>query len=788
MSASHNSWRALTLLLAGTALTLPLAGAQAQTPVDYTGPSETSLTAPTSGLFGGTWVATRDLNARERYFKLSSLSSGQVWGSAHLASVTEQTGSLQLRRTGPDRLNGSYFLSPTVVVNTEIIAPAGKPYRFMELTFEGGRKTGSYLRRVGGVGTPSGALTGAALRERMVGRWDTGLGALTIQDEGGRLVGRFRKMDGTTYLQPLVARFSPTTEMQRWAVGHDPSGNDVVLVLSPDASEFRIYDDRGLLNGARQITAVRVAEAQPVPAPAPSPAPSAQWQAFDGVWAFPLGNDSSRRMYLEFKVANGTYEGHLYQRLDDEWRRSSTIEVDPSSTGSLLTGTLVETGAAGERQPVSISIAPDRSYVTLVASIGTEGAKHVTFGQRTPSIGTAPVERTTAATAAAMIGNWSTPHGQLAIASGDEPTRLHGAFSKPGAATDGVRIIGQVNPGGSAQSWFIGPYNSGRNFHMRLSPDGKLLYAFAGGGPEDWVNAVPLWQATRAGVATSPAPAQVPVPAPVPAPTPAPPPVVVEAPPLPATVQAGTFHHLEAFDVRLDETRAARDGTVYLFFTVRNDSGRDQQIGAGTFTAVMSDADGVGVREAQIWRASGETPTQFDRPPVVPAGGEFKFRFVLTPPIVHAPLQRVSIRESDRKVLFFSVAGADQNPSRASAPAQGGGAFKSLSKLDVRIDRVGRARDGLLEAFLTLRNPGTAVETTSKGWIKLSGTDADGGKATSRSALYSVRGERGNYDELPLLIYVEPGQQVRLRYVFDQAISGPLTVGDGTVSQTFTAG
>jgi hypothetical protein len=253
-------------------------------------------------------------------------------------------------------------------------------------------------------------------------------------------------------------------------------------------------------------------------------------------------------------------------------------------------------------------------------------------------------------------------------------------------------------------------------------------------------------------------------------------------------VQAGTFHSLEAFDVRLDEARAARDGTVHLFFTVRNDTGRDQQIGAGTFTAVMSDADGVGVREAQIWRATGDTPTQFDRPPVVAAGGEFKFRFVLTPPIVHAPLQRVSIRESDKKVLFFTVSGADPNPSRAGAPAPGGGAFKSLSKFDVRIDRLARARDGLLEAFLTLRNPGTTVETTSKGWIKLSGADADGGKATSRSALYSVRGERGNYDELPLLVYVEPGQQVRLRYVFDQAISGPITIGDGSVSQTFTAG
>jgi hypothetical protein len=91
-----------------------------------------------------------------------------------------------------------------------------------------------------------------------------------------------------------------------------------------------------------------------------------------------------------------------------------------------------------------------------------------------------------------------------------------------------------------------------------------------------------------------------------------------------------------------------------------------------------------------------------------------------------------------------------------------------------------------VEVFLTLRNPGQEVRTTSKGWIKLSASDATGVKTTTRSALYPVRGERGQ--ELPLLVYVEPGREARLRYVFDKPVSGPITVSDGALEQVFAPG
>lgn len=255
------------------------------------------------------------------------------------------------------------------------------------------------------------------------------------------------------------------------------------------------------------------------------------------------------------------------------------------------------------------------------------------------------------------------------------------------------------------------------------------------------------------------------------------------------TARPGIFHALEDFDVRLDEARAGRDGKLHVFLTVKNKSARDFYMSSGPFRVVASDADGVGVEaQSRPYRATGEQATAFDEVPTIPAGGEFRMRYVLELPAVHGPLTRVSVRESAKKALYFDVAHADPDPSPMPAPATGRGTFKSLSKLDVRIDNVVPGRDGRLEAFVTLRNPTREVQSTSKGEIKLSGMNADGAKSTSVSVLHSVRGERGRNDELPLLVYVEPGAEMRLRYVFDESINGPITVSDGRASQVFTPG
>ena len=249
------------------------------------------------------------------------------------------------------------------------------------------------------------------------------------------------------------------------------------------------------------------------------------------------------------------------------------------------------------------------------------------------------------------------------------------------------------------------------------------------------------------------------------------------------------FHQIAEYDVRLDELRVARDGKVHAFFTVKNRSGRDRDVHQGLLTMVLTDADGVGVRTSTPWRITGEEPTAFEGRPTIPNGGEFKLRFVLEPTRVHGPMRTLTVREGDTgKSLTFDASSTATRSELSSPPPAGGGAFKALSKFDVRIDRIAPARDGKLEAFLTLRNATRDVQSTTPSTIRLVGTDQDGAKRSSRSAHFSTRGERGVNDDLPILVYAEPGAEMRIRYVFDQAVTGAITITDDVVEQTFTPG
>jgi hypothetical protein len=128
-----------------------------------------------------------------------------------------------------------------------------------------------------------------------------------------------------------------------------------------------------------------------------------------------------------------------------------------------------------------------------------------------------------------------------------------------------------------------------------------------------------------------------------------------------------------------------------------------------------------------------------------------------------------------------------RQPQRLPAPPAGGGAFKPLSKFDLRIDNIAPARDGMLEAFVTFRNPGRDWRYLSEGVFQLRGTDRDGAILSTRSQFYTVRGERGA-DRMPAGMYVEPGAETRLRLIWERPVNGPIKVSDGTVEQIFTAG
>jgi hypothetical protein len=120
----------------------------------------------------------------------------------------------------------------------------------------------------------------------------------------------------------------------------------------------------------------------------------------------------------------------------------------------------------------------------------------------------------------------------------------------------------------------------------------------------------------------------------------------------------------------------------------------------------------------------------------------------------------------------------------AEAPA---GPFKKLSRLNVRVDRSAPGHDGRYEVFVTYRNLSKDQQQLTGAGYRLAGVTANGSYESAEQTLYLATGERSKDRKLPYPFWVAPnGGEVRVRYVFERTPHGPLTVTDGTESQTFT--
>lgn len=721
----------------------------------------------------------------------------------------------------PSKLVGTYNAGGSARYVEFVLSPDGNG--LAQLEKYGDLAVYSFFRRVEQLGSRTGSLNRAQVEARLRGRWKTPLGDLLIEGgpgpdrTGPPMTGKLFRPDGTTVRYLLggpLFQGGDDSEQAVWnwrTPGTTQSGKGLIIAISPDGTMLSAYNDSAYnggvaapLGGLGSWLATKegatpwVSDTASAPAPMPAPntdsAVNFDWR---GIFLLSRGNDdASQRSYVQFT------EGYTSMSVGTVWSlKSGQIVQD----GMIV----VDQAQSGPHAMVGYfktALSQPGTKMTMWGSAGNQFATVLSDGRpprpiyfrRVSELGANPSTLIGQALKDAAVGTWNTPHGLLTVSQADGKTV--GVLTKPGGG--GVfHNLEVTGTDGEVLNWQSKTMSEDR-FEMLISPDGQEFQAVsmesrgAIGDLQNWsgkrVAATapqPQPQPQPQPPAPTPAPAPAPTPpAPVPAPPPTPP--VVQQPSTPAagTVQAGVFHQLERFDVRVDEVRAARDGKVHLFLTAANKSGGARSIGQGTFTVVMSDADGVGVLTETAWRATGEEPKTFDVPPTVPAGGEFKVRYILQPAVVHGPLSRIGVRESSKKVLYFDARAADAGSEPNAPPPPGGGAFKSLTKLDVRIDRVAPARDGRLEAYLTLRNPTRDPQSATAAGLRLSGTNSDGSAVTARYALYSARGERGENDALPVPLYVEAGGETRVRYVFDDAPAGALTITDGTATQTFTPG
>lgn len=112
--------------------------------------------------------------------------------------------------------------------------------------------------------------------------------------------------------------------------------------------------------------------------------------------------------------------------------------------------------------------------------------------------------------------------------------------------------------------------------------------------------------------------------------------------------------------------------------------------------------------------------------------------------------------------------------------------LQPMKRLHARVDRSAPARDGKVEVWVTFRNPGKDLEAVNPAAQRLMGPNASGSFVSARHALYAAAGERTDGQTLPLPYMLGPGREIQVRYVFEDAPTGELTITDGTASHVFT--
>jgi hypothetical protein len=244
-----------------------------------------------------------------------------------------------------------------------------------------------------------------------------------------------------------------------------------------------------------------------------------------------------------------------------------------------------------------------------------------------------------------------------------------------------------------------------------------------------------------------------------------------------ARIGDGRFYSLDKFDVRFDEMKPGRTGnTIELFATFKNVSSRNGQVTAGTFEPTLLDPTGVVMKDqGNLYRASGERPERFERTLVVDAGGQAKVRYVFDIPANVNRLQSLRIQENNARPVLVDISdmpvpGAEDTATQPGLP---GGItplvrtdFAAVDDLDFRVDGIRRGRSGkTLEAFLTVKNPTSKIQTLGAGSVDLTVTDEDGAGTRRVGNLYLATGDEPEHLQRNILI--APGGQARVRYLFE---------------------
>lgn len=172
----------------------------------------------------------------------------------------------------------------------------------------------------------------------------------------------------------------------------------------------------------------------------------------------------------------------------------------------------------------------------------------------------------------------------------------------------------------------------------------------------------------------------------------------------------GDFLRLEHFSLRVDEVKAGEGNTLEVFATIKNAGLKATNFTAGSLNAFITDADGLGFRDAgNLYSISGDTPTVLNDNVIVEGKGEARVRYIFNLPKGFVPLRTLTFEESgaDPRGIDISgvkLPGATEPGITVSSLVGGSGSFAEFGPYDVRLDGVKRGRNNTLQAYFTFKN------------------------------------------------------------------------------------
>jgi hypothetical protein len=242
---------------------------------------------------------------------------------------------------------------------------------------------------------------------------------------------------------------------------------------------------------------------------------------------------------------------------------------------------------------------------------------------------------------------------------------------------------------------------------------------------------------------------------------------------------AGTgsgFRTLGEWGVRIESTRVARKNQVEVVAVFKNLLRKERLLDASIPDMVLTDSDGVGIRNiGNLYKPDGDPEMEPEKivgsVPVAP-GATTRILSLFIIPAGETPLKTLTVFGPLVKPLTFNVSGLmlPEQVAAVSVPPRGaaGGTaeFTDFGVYGLRFDGARKGRNGSLQIFLTAKSmEKTAWRSHPTYSLDVAVVDADGATIKANGNLYRASGEGLEMQRIQHGVFIVPGGETMLCYV-----------------------